>query len=270
MKNILLILALSVSGLISYGQSATADPALFTGDDEVTITIDATGSTLAGWLGDTYVWTWAVRTPGLPDVGAPTNANPAGPGQVPAKLTRSATNPDIYTITFVPKDFFGIPAVQFTRIGILAKGPDWSNGQTPDFFLDVQPPVFESPVLRVFPSEFSADDVVTIFYDTRLEENEALKDAGEYYLYTTIAGKDANGDDLDPSDYDLPINESTKLISIGNGVYRLSFVPSQFYDLNPGDVITGIRYLVQNISGSLRNPPAGFEILNKTVRVNSN
>jgi hypothetical protein len=270
MKPILLFLFIMSSCWISFGQSATATPSSFTGDDEVTITLDATGTGLAGYTGDVYAWTWAIRTAPLSNQDAPTNVNPAGPSQAAAKFTRSDANPNIYTLTIVPKDFYGVPAVQMDKIGILGKGADWGNGQTQDFVIEVEPPVFESPVIRVFPTEFSADDVVTIFYDTKLEENAEMKAAGEYYLLTSIEGTDGNGGELDPTNYFKSIDETTKLIGIGNGVYKLSFVPSQFYDLTAGDVITKIRYLVQNQDGTLRNPPVGFDILSKAVRTKAN
>ncbi|HYG03562.1 MAG TPA: hypothetical protein VD927_14035 [Chryseosolibacter sp.] len=269
MKKIILLFTFVASALISFGQSATADPAGFTADDEVTITINTTGTGLDGYTGDVYVWTWAIRTNGLPNLDAPTNSNPAGAGQAAAKMTRSETNPNIYTITFTPSEFYGVPAVQFDKIGILAKGADWSNGQTADFVIEVEPPVFESPVIRIFPTEFSADDVVTIFYDTKLEENAEMKAVGEYYLLTSIGGTNGE-DDLDPNDYYKPIGEETKLMAVGNGVFRISFVPSRFFDLAEGDVIGQLLYLIQNQSGTLTNPPAGFEILKKDVRVKAN
>jgi hypothetical protein len=251
-----------------YSQSVTTDPATFTPTDEVTITFDVSNTGLANFAGDVYLWTWRLAE-GSNDgsIGdAPTNVNPAGAGQAAAKLTRSATNPNIYTITFVPTEFFGVSLTEIPRIGVIAKGPDWSNGQTGNFYLDVLPPVFSSPVVRIFPTQFTGQDVVSVFYDTNLEENSAMKNAGSYYLSTTIEGTNAAGAPLNSASYVVPIGARTKLTSVGNGVYRITFIPDRFYTLNPGDVIKKIVYRVQNESGSLTNPPAGFDMLNVTVR----
>lgn len=262
-----LLFILSSVYLEGYSQSVTTDPPSFTPDDEVTITFDLSNSSLANYADDLYLWTWILNddlTPKGPD--APTNVNPAGAGQEAAKLNRSSENPDIYTITFVPKDFFGVSSTEIPTIGVIAKGRDWGDGQTQNFYLDLLPPVFASPVVRIFPTQFTSEDIVTIFYDANLEEDAAMKAAGDYYLYVTIEGTDVNGGLLDPDDYLLPIDSNTKLTSIGNGRYRITFIPDRFFALNAGDSITKILYRVQNEDGSLTNPPAGFDVINVTVR----
>jgi hypothetical protein len=267
-KYIYLVIALSMTCHYGYSQSVTTDPATFTPTDEVTITFDVSNTGLANFTGDAYIWTWRLPE-GLNDGSlgdAPTNVNPAGPGQAAAKLTRSATNPNIYSITFVPTEFFGVSLTEIPRMGVIAKGPDWSNGQTGNFYLDVLPPVFSSPVVRIFPIQFTSQDVVSVFYDTNLEENVAMKNAGSYYLHTTIEGTNANGVALNPASYVVPIGAKTKLTSVGNGIYWITFIPERFYTLNPGDVLKKIQYRIQNESGSLTNPPAGFDMLNVTVR----
>lgn len=262
-KYLFLLFSLVTICYEGYSQSLTTDPPAFTPDDEVTFTIDVTGSTLEDKTVDVYAWVWRLA-PGGGD--APTNVNPATPAQEAAKMTRSSENPNIYTIQFVPKDFIGVASTELTRMGIIAKGPSWTDGQTPNFEIDLLPPVFSSPVVRIFPTQFTAQDIVTVFYDSNLEEDPAMQEAGEYYLHTTIEGLDVNGVPLDPANYLLPIDAKTKLISMENGVYRITFIPDTFFTLNEGDVITKLLYRVQNADGSLTNPPAGFDVINTVVR----
>ncbi len=271
MKKIVFIFFLVMWSVVSFGQGVvTASPSIFTGDDEVTFTFDVTGTSLEVYTGTVYLWLWSDYPDPTPDIDAPSNVSPANATAAPAILTQSAPGSNIYTITFVPSAFLELPAVQIQRLGLIAKADHWPNGKTVDLFLDVAPPIFDSPVVRVFPSAFSADDVVSIFYDTTLEENTELLAAGEFYLSVTINGTDINGDALNSVDYYLPIGESTKLVAAGNGLYRITFVPNKFFTLNTGDKITAIRYRIQNIDGELTNPPTGFDLLNTVVLKRAN
>ena len=120
----------------------TTDPAFPKADEPITFTIDASGTGLDGYTDDVWVWTWISQgCSGTCD--APTNVNPATSAQSAALATRSGGDPNVYTITFTPTDFFGKPASEFEQIGLLLKGQDWSDGQTSDYFVDISSGAFE-------------------------------------------------------------------------------------------------------------------------------
>lgn len=143
MKHFLLGAALLLTGPVGLSQIVTTDPVLPQPDKPVTITVDVSGTSLAGFAWNNtsnpvYLWAWLKNT-GTADVDAPTNVNPASSAQDGAKCTRISTNPDKYQITITPTTFFNKPANQITKIGIKLKSRNWSdNKQTDnDRFFDV-------------------------------------------------------------------------------------------------------------------------------------
>jgi 1,4-alpha-glucan branching enzyme len=122
-----------VSGGVN-AQTVTTTPSVPSPSQPVTITFDVTGTTFATKnLNDVWLWAWLEK--GATDVNAPTNVNPATSAQDAAKVTRSSTNPNIYTITITATTFFNKPASEIQSVGLLLKGRDWANGQTADKFI---------------------------------------------------------------------------------------------------------------------------------------
>jgi 1,4-alpha-glucan branching enzyme len=168
MKKQLGVLLLLVFGFSSFAQKASIDPTitptLFRYNDQITVSYDATGTSLAG-LTTAYIWVWI---PGV-NVNAKYNINPATPNADAAKFTKSvAGGKTIFTITFKPSDFFDADISTQTKLGMLIKGPDWANGQSNDFVADFWDGGFQikltSPTQR--PLFVVTNDVVHIEAET--------------------------------------------------------------------------------------------------------
>jgi len=107
----------------------TISPAIFHYNDQITVTYDVTGTSLAS-LSTAYVWVWIPNT----TINAKYNITPATSAAAPAQCTKSTNNgKTLFTITFKPSDFFSSDISAQTQLGILLKGIDWSNGQTADY-----------------------------------------------------------------------------------------------------------------------------------------
>ncbi len=162
--------------LISFSALAqlTVSPIFPKVDQTLTVAVDATGTSLAGYSGDVYIWTWIEKPTG--DVNAPTNVNPATAAQSAAKVTR--VSPDHYTFTFTPTTFFNQPLVAFTnQIGLLLKTSDWANNkQTPDLYI-----TFYSG----FAIQLSQPTLTSFFVNT----NEVIPITAYTSLASTIAIK---------------------------------------------------------------------------------
>ncbi len=91
----------------------------------MTFSVDVTGTSLEGYTGDVWIWTWIER--GDMDIDAPTNVNPATSAQSDALMTKISTNPDIYEITFTPVDFFNTTVEELDQIGLKLKSVDWAD-----------------------------------------------------------------------------------------------------------------------------------------------
>ena len=83
----------------------TISPAIFTYETEITVTYDATGTTLAS-LANAWIWVWIPDT----NIDAKYNVNPASDNSTlsdNAKFTKAvADGKTTFTIKFKPKDFF--------------------------------------------------------------------------------------------------------------------------------------------------------------------
>jgi 1,4-alpha-glucan branching enzyme len=138
MKKLILFFSVGLfASLNVVGQVVTTSPAVPNPNQPVTITFDVTGTDFATKnLNDVWLWSWVLNCSSSCD--AATNVNPATAAQNAAKVTRSTTNPNLYSITITPTTFYNKSAndlVGTNRIGVLLKGSDWSLGQTADRFI---------------------------------------------------------------------------------------------------------------------------------------
>ncbi|PTB97675.1 alpha-amylase [Marivirga lumbricoides] len=116
---------------LANAQTVTTTPAIPQASEAVTFTVNTEGTSLEGYTGEVYIWTWLSENC-TTDCDAPTNINPATSAQSEALMTRSQSNPNIYKITFVPADFFNKPASEITQIGLKLKSIDWDDNKQTD------------------------------------------------------------------------------------------------------------------------------------------
>ncbi|MFY0600388.1 MAG: T9SS type A sorting domain-containing protein [Cyclobacteriaceae bacterium] len=138
MKYIIVGLFLLIGSLSAWSQTnvnPTFEPEFFDADDEIVITYDVTGTALSN-LSDAYLWMW------VPDLSldASSNVNPANSNTAatdPAKLTKANVDGRThFTITLTPSEFLST-SQEISKIGMLLKGNDWSDGQTVDFVTEL-------------------------------------------------------------------------------------------------------------------------------------
>lgn len=239
MKKILFFsIAFSLITLSVSAQQYSISPQSFTAEDNITITVNFTGTPLANYAGDIYIWSWI--SAGCPsNCDAPTNVNPATSSQSGAKLTRDAVNPNQYTISFKPTTFYNRVPAQIQRIGFIFKGADWSNGQTgPDILVNVDPLVFTPKVNRTFPAKVTKDDVVTLYLDQAVAANLDLKyQTGNFTIDVTAYDSENNqiGDPID----------NRALVNAGNGLHYLRILPTYTFETTD---IASIKYRFTSVS----------------------
>jgi 1,4-alpha-glucan branching enzyme len=167
------------------GITPTISPSLFRYNDQITVTYDVTGTNLAN-LSNAYIWVWI---PGK-NTDAIYNINPASGNSSTsnAKFTKSTDGgKTIFSLTFTPSTFFSSSISSETKLGMLLKGNDWSDGQTTDYVADfwdgsfqiklnapVQKPLFVSNGQVI---EISAETPVNA--DFKLFVNDILKDESD-------------------------------------------------------------------------------------------
>ncbi|MCI1187249.1 alpha-amylase family glycosyl hydrolase [Hymenobacter sp. DH14] len=119
-------LLLTLLAFATHAQAqVTTSPVFFTDTTPVTITYDATqgNGALAGFTGDVYIWTGTVTNLSTSNVNWRNVHSPSFSTADPtALMTRSASNPNIYTITFTPRTYYPIPAAEtLLRLGMIFK-----------------------------------------------------------------------------------------------------------------------------------------------------
>ncbi|OGX88607.1 1,4-alpha-glucan-branching protein [Hymenobacter glacialis] len=126
-------------------QVVTTQPVFFTENAPVTIIFDATQGDggLKDFTGDVFIYTGAITASPTSTTWKYVKSSPFNTGDPDSKMTRSSSNPNLYTITFTPRTFY--PGVQANeviyRLGMLFKNADGSrSGRATgggDIFVDV-------------------------------------------------------------------------------------------------------------------------------------
>ncbi|UOG76654.1 alpha-amylase family glycosyl hydrolase [Hymenobacter tibetensis] len=133
------------SSWVVQAQVVTSQPTFFQDNTPVTLTFDATKGNggLANFTQPVYIYTGVVTNLSTSPSDWKYVKSPAFNMADPAALmTRDATNPNLYRITFTPRTFYGVPAAeQMLRLGMIFKNADGTvvgraaNGG--DIFVDV-------------------------------------------------------------------------------------------------------------------------------------
>ncbi|UII25258.1 T9SS type A sorting domain-containing protein [Fulvivirga maritima] len=226
------------------------NPAIPIADESVTITVDVSGTGLAGYSDDVWIWAWIEQ--GASDIDAPTNVNPATSAQDAAMMTRSQSDPDIYSITFTPTAFFGVTSDQIEEVGLLLKGRDWSDGQTSDYSFTVSQAGFS--VSFVQPNSFpiflnegqslSIEGAASESAELSLWLNGSLlaSNNGTSITYELTAGSSGqyqiqligdNGEEEKVVDFSFVVRQSTAQAELPAGI-----IPGINYDENNASVAT--------------------------------
>jgi glycosidase len=123
-------LLLTLLAWTTQAQVVTTSPVFFTDQTAVTITYDATqgNGALANFTGNVYIWTGTVTNLSTSNVNWRNVHSPTfGAADPTALMTRDATNPNIYRITFTPRTYYPIPAAEtLLRLGMIFKNADGS------------------------------------------------------------------------------------------------------------------------------------------------
>ncbi|WP_375433616.1 alpha-amylase family glycosyl hydrolase [uncultured Hymenobacter sp.] len=136
---------LLTSSLVVRAQVVTSQPTFFQDNTSVTLTFDASQGNggLAGFTGPVYVYTGVITNLSTSPADWKYVKSPSFATADPAALmTRDATNPNLYRITFTPRTFYGVPvAEQLLKLAMLFKNADGSvvgrGVNSGDIFVDV-------------------------------------------------------------------------------------------------------------------------------------
>lgn len=230
MKKILsFILGVLITSLAVRAQ-VTFSPGTFTAEDEVTLTVDVSGTPMAG-KSEAYIWMWAnPDLTGMPSPNAVFNGD-WGNSSAGAKLTAAGTNK--WSFKFTGTQAFGLTPGQLKSFGFLVKAKD-GTAQTSDFKpFSFDPLIFTASKLRVFPSKVGRDDVVNLFFErglgTTVEEQRMAPQSVTITMYDDANAKVG-------TDLTVPVTQRT------SGIWSASFIPSDKFTASAGHKLKRFTY----------------------------
>lgn len=246
MKKIAFFLILLTLGFIGKTFSqVTFSPAIYTAEDQVTLTVDVTGTPMAGQA-EAFIWIFSNPTNGTGPQNNGTVNGAWGSSSDQAKLVAAGTNK--WSFTFTGTTLFGLTPGELKEFGFLLKTRNGSL-QTQDYKpFKFDPLVFTATMLRVFPAKVGQDDVITLNFD----QNLAVSVDEQRMTPTTVT---VTVFDQTSSQFGTPITLNVR--SLGNKMFSSVFIPTRSYILPTGSKLTKFKYrfngIVPSISGGTTN-----------------
>jgi len=237
MKKIFLLLLICASAMSAFSQ-VTFSPSTFTAEDEVTITLDISGTPLAG---QDNIYVWAFSNDG---VGGGKDALSNGMwtnSSDQAKMTKIAT--DKFTFKFTGTTLFGQSPAELINFGFLAKTKDGSK-QSADFKpYKFDPLVFVPNQFRLFPAKVEAADMATVYFHQNLATDQNLQRMVDVKVNLTF---------YDDAATPAIVGTKTELATTqpSANVYAFSFIPERLITIPAGVKLGKFSY---QFVGSVRD-----------------
>ncbi len=255
-RNIIFVIATVLISHSLSAQFAWVDPPVPDVTQELTVYVDVAQdpdcSNLASSTGPLYMWTWMPAGPAFTDGnGTWDNSN--------EEMVLTHEGGTLYSITFIPTDFYGVDAdaVYENGISFLAKEKDGGGGgdcadgggefKTSDINLTIPSPfasvrkVFSVPDLFEDSLYTNQDDIFTLAYNNSVEEKPSMQNIDEAFVYARVLG-DNNTLYNVTSLSQVGNNPDLMMTNQGDGKFTFSIVPEEFYsDALPDGV--GIKAL---------------------------
>ncbi|WBO85573.1 DUF4961 domain-containing protein [Hymenobacter yonginensis] len=164
MKTLRLLLSLvaMLAGMpVLRAQVVVTEPVFFQDTTPITLTFDATkgNGALAGFTGPVYIWTGVITNRSTSNTDWKYVKSPSfGQADPAAQMTRSTTNPNLYTISFTPRTFYGVPATeQMLKLAMIFKNADGSvvgRGDGGDILVNISQSALDARITSPTTAQF--------------------------------------------------------------------------------------------------------------------
>lgn len=238
MKKLILSIIFSVSAVFAFAQGKVVfSPASFTAEDEVTITLDVTGTPLAG-QSDVYIWMFSND-----GIGGGVNGVNNGVWTASSELAKmTSAGGNIFTYKFVGTTAFGQSPAELINFGFLGKTKDGGK-QTPDYKpYKFDPLVFIPSQFRVFPAKMDYTDVATVYFHQDLATDVNLQRM--YNVKVNLTFYNEAGD--------VMVGAKTGIATVKESsiLYSYSFIPERVITLPAGTKLGKFTY---QFTGSVKD-----------------
>lgn len=237
MKKLLLLFICCLGAMWASGQGkATFSPAAFTAEDEVTITLDVTGTPMEG-ANDVYIWIFSNdNVVGYVGKGGNVNGEWANSSEQ-AKMIKTTAN--IFTFKFTGTTLFGQSPAELANFGFLGKSKDGSK-QTPDYKpYKFDPLVFTPAQFRVFPAKMDFTDMTTVYFHQDLAAEVNLKRMSNVKVDLTFYGEDGKA----------VVGSKQGIVTVkeSNILFSYSFIPERVITIPAGTKLSKFTYQFSGI-----------------------
>jgi len=238
MRKILILFILIITSAVSFAQFSTVQfsPATFTGDDEVTFTIDLSGTPLEG-ESDVYIWIFAndgSANTQYPFAGGIATNTEWTNSPVAAQFTNVSGN--IWSYTFTGTELFGLTPGQLKYFQFLGKTKTGNKQTTNSPQYTFAPISYVPATYRLFPSRMNQDDAVTIFFYQNLSSELIESRMTPVSVTVTMYDNDNNS-------YGSPIEFPVE--ALGGKLFKFkSFIPSYSWNVSQGVILSRFTYYV--------------------------
>jgi hypothetical protein len=235
MKKLILSIIFTLSTVFAFAQ-VTFSPATFTSEDEVIITLDVTGT---GMAGQTDVYLWMFSNDGVGGGKDALTNGQWGNSSESAKMTRVSGN--IFTFKFTGTTLFGQSPAELINFGFLGKSKDGTK-QTQDFKpYKFDPLVFTAAQFRVFPAKMDNTDMATVYFHQDLATDQSLQRMFDVKVTLTFY-----------NDAGALVATRTALVATkeSNTLYAYSFIPEKLITIPAGTKLGKFSY---QFTGSVKD-----------------
>lgn len=237
MKKLLLSIILSFSVAFVLAQTNPSfNPKTFTAEDEVTITLDVTGTPMAG---QTDVYLWMFSNDGVGGGKDALTNGQWGSSSESAKMTRVAGN--IFTFKFTGTTLFGQSPAELINFGFLGKSKDGTK-QTQDYKpFKFDPLVFTPAQFRIFPAKLDYTDMSTVYFHQDLATDQNLQRMFDVKVTLTFYNETG-----------VVVSTRTALVATKESptLFSYSFIPEKLITLPAGTKLGKFSY---QFTGSIKD-----------------
>ena len=232
---ILIMLAFAV-GAWAQKPRVTTFPAAFTLTEDVTLTIDVTGTALEGMSEDLYLWAWSNNGDNLNN-GSWDNSGAKN------RLTKVGDN--VYTLTFKCSEVYANPVTQIQGLVKTQSGSAKTDDSDPILLYDFSQ--MDGLTGAVYPNLFGVNTPISIMVNLNNCGNITDKENGPVHMHGAL-----NEWGLYQIDFNYDLNRTAlKPVEGHPGLWKLDLIPGEYFSKEnapvPEDLkVTGIWAVFNN------------------------
>lgn len=250
-KFILITISALFTSQLSWAQVAYVVPKEADVNQEITLYVntanpDCNCPNIANATTDVYLWSWK---PSDPRVGNGTWSS----SNEDLKMTNDGNG--LYSFKMIPSQFYNIVDIEAfyqDNIHLLVKLKDGGSGggtdkenKSADLVAEIDPVPGCVEKLCPFPVNFNQDDYFTLKYDNNKEEKPAMQNLApnDVFVFARCLA-DGRLYEITPFD-EVANNPNLQMVSEGNGIFTLTFIPEEFFPIPAGAQISSLIFVIR-------------------------